>query len=347
MKTGCPAALSSATWAVKLDVARADVREHAVGAVLGRRHDRLVGDREDAAALLARGLGDELLRPQPERLERVVDDEGELVAALLGELAERDPELQARVVLLAAALLHRRARAGEHAADVVARHRGRDEPEVGEHGVAAADVGVVLEHAPEAVLGAQLRERGARVRHRDVVGAVVLQRVEVLELRHRLDRAARLRGDDEEGGAEVQGVADPADLVGVRGVEHVQADRPVAEGAPEHLRPEARAAHAEQHGVGDPGVAHLRPERPQVVDLGRQPLGDVQPAEPVGDLRRPLRGPERAVALPQAADDLLVGGGLQPFGDGRLKAGGQLALDAHGAWPYPRFYCTKASRVSP
>ena len=39
--------------------------------------------------------------------------------------------------------------------------------------------------------------------------------------------------------------------------------------------------------------------------------------------------------------------GLQPFGDRRLKAGGQLALDAHGAWPYPRFYCTKASRVSP
>ena len=44
---------------------------------------------------------------------------------------------------------------------------------------------------------------------------------------------------------------------------------------------------------------------------------------------------------------MLAGGGLQPFGDRRLKAGGQLALDAHGAWPYPRFYCTKASRVSP
>ena len=100
--------------------------------------------------------------------------------------------------------LHRLGRGGEHGADVVAGDRGRDEPEVGQHGVAPADVRVVLEHAPEAVLGAELRERRARVGDGDVVRAVALQRVEVLELRHRLDRAAGLRGDDEQRLVEVE-----------------------------------------------------------------------------------------------------------------------------------------------
>jgi hypothetical protein len=125
----------------------------------------------------------------------------------------------------------------------------------------------------------------------------------------------------------------------------VQPDRALAVGAAQHLGPEARAAHAEQDGVGDPGVADLGRERPQVVDLRGETLGDVEPAEPVGDLGRPLRGPERSVAVPQPRHDLLLRGGLQPFVDRRLEAGGQLALDAHGAWPYPRFYCTKASGV--
>ena len=43
--------------------------------------------------------------------------------------------------------------------------------------------------------------------------------------------------------------------------------------------------------------------------------------------------------------DLILRGGPQPFVDRRLEACGQLALDAHGAWPYPHFYCTKASGV--
>jgi hypothetical protein len=286
-----PGGAELADLAGDLDVAGGDVHEHAVLAVLGGGHERLVGDRQDPAALLARRLGHELLRPQPERLERVVDDEGELVAAAQRQLAERRAELQARVVLLGPAGLHGLDRRVEDRADVVAGDRGRDEPEVGQDGVAPADVGVVLEHAPEAVLGAELRERGARVGDGDEVRAVALQGVEVLELRHRLDRAAGLRRDDEQRRGEVEGVADGADLVRVRGVEHVQADPAVAERSAEDLGAEARAAHAEQHRVGDPGVAHLGPERAQVVGLGRQPLGDVEPAEPVGQLRGPLGRP--------------------------------------------------------
>ena len=46
----------------------AQVREHAVGAVHARVAERLVGDRQDPAALLAGRLGDQLLDPQPEAL---------------------------------------------------------------------------------------------------------------------------------------------------------------------------------------------------------------------------------------------------------------------------------------
>ena len=77
-----------------------------------------------------------------------------------------------------------------------------------------------------------------------------------------------------------------------------------------------------------------------------EPLRDVQPAEAVGQLGGALGRPQGAVAVPDPADDLFGRGGLQPFGDRPLETGGQLALDGHGAWPYPRFYCTKAFGVS-
>ena len=134
---------------------------------------------------------------RPNDAERLVDDEGELVAPVLGELAERDaePEPGVRRSGVLAGLL-RDLGGLQHRAHVDAQQRGRDEAEVRQRGVAPADLGVVLEHAPEAVLGAEAGQRGARVRDRGVVGAVALERVEELELRHRLDRPARLRGHD-------------------------------------------------------------------------------------------------------------------------------------------------------
>ena len=113
-------------------------------------------------------------------------------------------------------------------------------------------------------------------------------------------------------------------------VEHVQADPAIAERAAQHLRAEAGAAHAQQDRVRDAGVLDLRAEGAEIVALGGQALRDVQPAEPVRELRRALRGPQRAVALPQAAHDLFPGRGLQPLGDRRLEAGGKLGLDRHG-----------------
>ena len=133
------------------------MQEHAVRAVGARVHQRLVGDREDAATLLAGRLGDELLGPQPERGQRLVDHERELVAPVAGQLPERDPQPQPGVVLLELAVGDRQLGALEHRRDVDADEDGRHEPEVGERRVAPADLGVVLEHAPEAVLAARAR----------------------------------------------------------------------------------------------------------------------------------------------------------------------------------------------
>ena len=201
---GCPASASAAMLRVVVGVGRlgvAQVQEDAVRAVGVRRQQRLVGDREDAAALLARALGDELLGPDAERAERVVDDEGQLVAAGARELAEREPEPQARVVLgrleVRARLLGD-LRALEDRPHVDAGQRGGHEPEVRQRRVAPADLGVVEEGAAEAVLLGEVDQRRAGVGDGDEVAAVALQRVEVLEQRQRLDRPARLRRDDEQ-----------------------------------------------------------------------------------------------------------------------------------------------------
>jgi hypothetical protein len=132
----------------------------------------------------------------------------------------------------------------------------------------------------------------------------------------------------------------------VRGVEHVQAHVPVAERQPEDLGRQARATHSQQHGVGDAVVAHLGRERAQVLDLRRHPLRDVEPAQAVGQLRRARRCPQRAVALPDAAGDLLVRRRGHALAHTGLEVGWQLALDGgHGGLPYP-FYMSKGSGVS-
>ena len=70
----------------------AQVHEHAVVAVGVGLEQRLVGHRQDAAALLAGALGDELLDPQAEARDRLADDERELVAAARGRARRsRDP----------------------------------------------------------------------------------------------------------------------------------------------------------------------------------------------------------------------------------------------------------------
>ena len=77
-----------------------------------------------------------------------------------------------------------------------------------------------------------------------------------------------------------------------------------AEGAPQHLGRERGAAHAEQHGVAE--ALRARPPRrtPRRSSSSvEHPLGDRQPAEPVGDLRGALRPPQRRVRRAQPRGD--------------------------------------------
>ena len=196
--------------------------------------------------------------------------------------------------------------------------------------VAAADVRVAVEDLAEAVLARQLLERRARVGDRGEVRAVALARVEGLEHRHRLDRPARLRGDDHQRAVEVDAVEDLADLVRVRRVQDVQRQAVVelAEGLAEDLRGEARAAHAEHDRVavalGAQALGELCVGSSSLLALA---VGDVQPAEPVGDLRGALRRPQRAVLAPDTTDDVLVGGPLQTGGDRIGVALGDVGFD--------------------
>ena len=72
--------------------------EDPVLAVLVRRARRLGDDRDDAPALLAGALGEELLRPVRKRLPVGRREEGDLVAPREREFPQRRPEEEARVV---------------------------------------------------------------------------------------------------------------------------------------------------------------------------------------------------------------------------------------------------------
>jgi hypothetical protein len=221
-------------------VAVAQVHERAVLPVGVRRAQRLVGDGQDARALLARGLGHELLDPQPERAERGIDGEGQLVAPVDGELTERQTQPQPAVGLRGVegdAGLLGHARALQQRTDVGAHERGGHQPEGRQRAVAPADLRVTVEDAPELVLARELLDARARIGDGHEAPPVGSQRPEAVEQRDRLDRPARLRGHQEQRPLRVDGLLHGAHGVWVRGVQDVQAREPLAlpEAAPQHL----------------------------------------------------------------------------------------------------------------
>jgi hypothetical protein len=89
----------------------------------------------------------------------------------------------------------------------------------------------------------------------------------------------------------------------------------MAERAAQDLGRERGATHAQQHDVAHFLVVNLRGEQLQRAQRLEHPLGDGQPAEAIGDLRRPLRPPQQRIAA------------AQPAGDIRLPRLRQLLLD--------------------
>ena len=175
--------------------------------------------------------------------------------------------------------------------------------------VAPADVRVVLEDVPELMALGEFDERASGIGDRDeLLTLAARQRVEVLEQRECLDRAAGFRRDHEERVLELDLVLHLEDRVGVGRVEHVQVERVrwCAERPPEDLGREARSAHAEQHRVFEVLADDLARERDELVGLLEHRIGDIEPPQAVGDLGRARGAPERLVVLPDAPRDLLV-----------------------------------------
>ncbi len=127
---------------------------------------RLARRRDEPLAVLARGLGDQLLGPEAEAARRVGD--ADLVAAVPPALAERGAELVAGVVAVAAAGLGHLLGGGEQPVGVDPHQHRRHDPEQRQRGVAAADRRLAVEDVEEPVL---LRERLERRSPGSVIAA--------------------------------------------------------------------------------------------------------------------------------------------------------------------------------
>ena len=130
---------------------------------------RVAGDRDDARALFAGALGDELFDPEPERRERLREDQRQLVAASLrrrGHECSQNAPWVCRDVRHSARRLHL-ARSVEDCRDVCAHQCGWNHTEQGQRGVAAADVRRVDEDVAEPFGERALVQRGAFVGDRD------------------------------------------------------------------------------------------------------------------------------------------------------------------------------------
>ena len=133
-----------------------------------------------------------------------------------------------------------------------------------------------------------------------LVGADGLRdaREEIILHHVRLGGAAGLAGDDEQGVGDVDRGLHAAHLRGIGGIQHVKFREagPLVEGLRQHLRPEARPAHAEHHDVGEVLALHTVRKVLVIGDIGRGGAG--QPAQPLAFIGP---GPERVVALPEPA----------------------------------------------
>ena len=261
----------------------------AVRALTRRRHE--------TSALLARGLGNQLLGPQPEVAFRLGD--ADLVTPLAPALAELEAQLKTWICLAAASLRH--AFATFEQTLYVDRHkRGGHDAERRQRRVAPADRRLACEDAHAAPLR-QLLEGRARIRNGDeLVAMPTCLFPEVLEVRERLERPAGLRRDDEHRLAQVERLLGVPDHRGVRGVEHVQLL--CAERALQHLGGQRGTAHAEEDERVEPAAGSSG----ELDDLARalpHSLWLVEPAEPLVLVRA---GPDRAVSLPDPLDQLLL-----------------------------------------
>jgi hypothetical protein len=108
-----------------------DADEEAVGAVVRGNAERLSVHGQDSRALFSGALGDELLDPEPEAIDRAADRERQLVPPFHLERRHRRAEERSRVSgRVAPAELRHAPRARQQLPDVDPEERGGHEAEV-------------------------------------------------------------------------------------------------------------------------------------------------------------------------------------------------------------------------
>ena len=210
---------------------QAQVDEESIAAVRARVTARLEVDRNDGGAVLARGLGHQLLEPRAERRDAGRRKDRQLVAARLGRLANHHTERDAGVgrgVLVATGVGHLGGLV-EQASDVDASQRGRHRAERRQHGEPPADRRLTEGDGAEAIaFGHLLHLRSGIGDRHDVTSRLglahhLLEPIE--EVRKEdvgLERTARLARDEHERGTQVDGVVEALHLRRVGRVQHVQ-----------------------------------------------------------------------------------------------------------------------------
>ena len=147
----------------------------------------------------------------------------------------------------------------EKRARVVTRRRERHHAEIGKHGIASADAGNAEKDAAKTFLLRGLLQAGARIGDGDEVpggGAAEGSRrlgEKIIHQHVRLERRARLAGDDEQGARDIDATLETPHLLRVGGIEHMKRGiaRRGSEALGQHLGAEARSAHAQEQHVGE------------------------------------------------------------------------------------------------
>ena len=115
---------------------------------------------------------------------------------------------------------------------------------------------------------------------RELRGADAVE--EILHENVWFERTAGFGGDHKQRRAEIDRPLDRPDLCGIGAIEHVEA-RPARlrpESLGQHLRTQARAAHAEQDEVCEPALLYLIRKALQPINIGQLLRHDVEPAKP-------------------------------------------------------------------
>ncbi len=312
-----------------------DLQVGGLGIDLGRDGEQ--DDGQDAGALLARGLGDELLDPVRETDDvGAVADEAELVAPRVATGDRRCEHERGVVGAVDGHLEERGIRLVEELGEVDAGETGGHESERGERGVASADGRVGVEDG--VAVGARRHiERRAGVGHDhdplERVDAEVAERgFEGALGRIGLDGRAGLGRDDQDrlGQAAAFGVSvERGENLAGRG--RIEDDEGHARRLRDDLRSERRAAHAGEHHARDALRDELRAQR---LDLGDERTRDadrLDPAEPIGCLFLGGGAPERRVARGDAGCDQVGHEAGERRVDDRLDVPAQVDEKAHRA----------------